>query len=211
MEQSIGQAVRTVKVMCVWPPERGPKDDCRNRTGVVWAGHGDVQDYPAHLWPKLAEHPDVWKLHDPEADARIAAARQRAAQAQAEARAAIEEAERIARMEEQRLAQAALDAAARGQETGTDVVTITSVNKPGDTAESGTANATEPSKASGNPEGPTVDPLTHLFTEEELLTLSVDLVREIAEARKYDLHPRLKPENLIARFLEAQVAGQKVG
>lgn len=42
------------------------KDDCRNYTKTVWVGQGDVQPYPKRLWPKLAAHPDVWRLVDGE-------------------------------------------------------------------------------------------------------------------------------------------------
>jgi len=52
----------TVRVRLVWPESRGAKNDCRAGTAVVWSHHGDVQDYPAALWPRLAAHPDVWQL-----------------------------------------------------------------------------------------------------------------------------------------------------
>ena len=55
-------AEEMVMVRCVWPEARGEKPDCRNNTGIVWKGHGDVQPYPKSLWYKLAEHPDVWEL-----------------------------------------------------------------------------------------------------------------------------------------------------
>lgn len=42
--------------------DRENKDDCRAHTSTVWARKGDRQPYPEHLWPKLAEHPDVWRL-----------------------------------------------------------------------------------------------------------------------------------------------------
>lgn len=44
--------------------DRPTKDDCRNYTKVLWLGKGDVQPYPKRLWPKLALHPDVWRLAD---------------------------------------------------------------------------------------------------------------------------------------------------
>lgn len=65
--------------------DRPFKDDCRNYTSIVWNGQGDVQPYPERLWPKLAPHPDVWKIHVP-TEAEIAA--QQAQLAEAEARAA---------------------------------------------------------------------------------------------------------------------------
>lgn len=44
--------------------DRPTKDDCRNYTKTLWLGKGDVQPYPKRLWPKLAAHPDVWRLAD---------------------------------------------------------------------------------------------------------------------------------------------------
>lgn len=70
--------------------DRPFKDDCRNYTGIEWHGQGDVQPYPERLWPKLALHPDVWKIHVPtEAEiaahqAQLAAAEERAATARKE-------------------------------------------------------------------------------------------------------------------------------
>jgi len=42
--------------------DRNYKDDCQANTGIVWRGKGDIQPYPAALWPKLAVHPTVWGL-----------------------------------------------------------------------------------------------------------------------------------------------------
>lgn len=57
-----------VLVQLVWPEERGEKIDCRNGTDIVWSKRLEVQNYPEALWPKLAFHPDVWRLYDPEKD-----------------------------------------------------------------------------------------------------------------------------------------------
>lgn len=35
-------------------------------TGVVWVGHGDIQDVPDDAWPKLENYPDVWVSVPPE-------------------------------------------------------------------------------------------------------------------------------------------------
>jgi hypothetical protein len=67
-----------VELVC----DRASKDDCRAGTATVWNGKGDVQPYPKRLWPKLAPHPDVWRLVNndqpridlPELDAREIAA-----------------------------------------------------------------------------------------------------------------------------------------
>lgn len=50
-----------VELVC----DRAEKNDCRGGTATIWNGQGDVQPYPKRLWPKLALHPDVWKLKDP--------------------------------------------------------------------------------------------------------------------------------------------------
>lgn len=66
------QRSKTVEVRLIWPAVRGAKEDCRANTGIIWTGHGDVQDYPADKWYLLAVHPDVWELVNP-ADATVAA------------------------------------------------------------------------------------------------------------------------------------------
>lgn len=70
--------------------DRPMKDDCRNYTDVVWHGQGDVQEYPARLWPKLALHPDVWRLVDkkPPTDAELRERDRRAALSLSQATAA---------------------------------------------------------------------------------------------------------------------------
>lgn len=40
------------------------KDDNVGKSGVVWFGHGDVQEVPARAWGALSRHPDVWQLVD---------------------------------------------------------------------------------------------------------------------------------------------------
>lgn len=117
-------APTTVRVKLVWPAARGPKIDCRAGTKIIWAGHGDVQDYPAALWHKLAPHPDVWQLVN-KRDEEIAA------EAQSEIVETPEQ--RLARMQdERRVADAEHDAEAarveaekareKAAEKGADVV-----------------------------------------------------------------------------------------
>lgn len=112
----VGEKMVMVELMC----DRPFKDDCRGLTPVMWHGKGDVQPYPARLWPKLAEHPDVWSLHVQKTQAQIDAAAEIEAAAQ--------------RMREANArADAAADAAAGGQgETGlvaTAAHTVTAGNK----------------------------------------------------------------------------------
>lgn len=58
----VPEGVMFVQLVC----DRAMKDDCRGGTKTVWNGKGDIQGYPASLWGKLAPHPDVWAVFDPE-------------------------------------------------------------------------------------------------------------------------------------------------
>lgn len=49
----------TVKVRYVGSKEFRP--DTVAGTGIVWRGHGDIQDVPLPAWPKLSKHPDIWE------------------------------------------------------------------------------------------------------------------------------------------------------
>lgn len=227
-----------VLVECVWPLDRGEKNDCRGGTGVVWAGQGDVKEYPAALWPKLQPHPDVWRLYDPERAARDLEAAQKAEQERqtAAATAAAAEAARIQADEAARQAAAlenqAAAARAAGMAQGTDVVTaIASASSApvggelGDgsgvadqtlaaNAQASTADAAAAAAAAAGgaetqtktePENfPGMVPLQ--YTAEQLAGISDDDIRLVAAGRNYNLHPRLNPENLRLKFLEAQAA-----
>lgn len=236
-----------VLVECVWPEERGPKNDCRGGSGVIWSGRGDVKEYPAGLWPKLQPHPDVWRLYDPataigavEAAKRAEQERQTAeavARAEAEARLQADEAARQAAA----LANQAQAAREAGQQTGTDIVTAiasassqpvagtlgdgsgvadqtlaANAQAAGGTEAAaaaaaaaggtgGTETGTDEASAKKEPESfPGMIPLQ--YSAEQLAGMSDDNVRLIANDRAYGLHPRLNPENLRAKFLEAQAA-----
>lgn len=63
-DMTLAQAQQSKTVMVELVADREFKDDCRANTGIVWRGKGDKQPFPAHLWHKLAAHPDVWKLAD---------------------------------------------------------------------------------------------------------------------------------------------------
>lgn len=167
-----------VRVECVWPEERGPKEDCRAGTGIVWAGHGDVQNFPTILWPQLAKHPDVWRLYDDDASAALREAEQRQREISAEQARVLAEAQEKAREEEQaRIAAAAKE---QGQSTNTDVVSVLVDGA-----------ATQPPEQ---------------LTAEQLAEMPDDEIRALSVERGYELHPRLTPANLRTRFLEAQAA-----
>ena len=177
-------AVEMVLVQCIWPESRGAKDDCQNHTKVVWAGHGDIQPYPKNLVHKLViDHPTVWRLVDPDAEAKEAERTARAAIIAAEnaVRAANEaksRAEAARRASEDRAAQAeaervaAEQAAIAGAQTNTDVVTLTA--------------------------------LPVVLTAEQLAEMPDEEVREEAKKRNYGLHPRFGPEKLRSEFLACQ-------
>ena len=39
---------------------KAKKEDNVAGSGVVWLGHGDIQDVSDEVWAKLAPYPDVW-------------------------------------------------------------------------------------------------------------------------------------------------------
>lgn len=175
-----------VYVQCIWHESRGPKDDCRAGTGIVWAGNGDVQQFPAALWPKLAPFHDVWRLLDGEGAAialEEAAARARATQL---ARA-------IAGAGATQVTLSAAATAAVAPQGGTLEPTDQSAAQATEAKAVGQANATEVVTVSGT-----------ALTAEQLAAMPDDDVRALAETRGYALHPRLSPTNLRLRFEEAQ-------
>lgn len=75
----------------------------------------------------------------------------------------------------------------------------------GSSASGGTETGTDEATAKKEPEAfPGMIPLQ--YTAEQLAGMSDDNVRLIANDRAYGLHPRLNPENLRSKFLEAQAA-----
>ena len=166
-----------VRVECVWPEERGAKDDCQAGTGVVWAGRGDVQNFPTILWPKLASTPTLAPLRR-RRSAALRDAEQRQRKISAEQARVLAESQEKAREEEQ--ARIAAQAKEQGQSTNTDVVSVL-VDE---------ADAQPPEQ----------------LTAERLAEMSDEDIRAVGTERGYELHPRLTPANLRARFLEAQTA-----
>lgn len=55
----------TVRVMYVGLKPR-EIDNKKGKSGVVWNGHGDIQEVPDWAWPALSKHPDVWVDVPPE-------------------------------------------------------------------------------------------------------------------------------------------------
>lgn len=182
-----------VQLVC----DRAEKDDCRAGTTIKWHGQGDVQLYPERLWPKLAPHPDVWRLmpsveqEEAEAKARFDAAQALLDKAAADMQRAKDlraaeltrRAEQDAAIEAQRLQREKDEAAGKG----TDVVT-----------------ATPTADVNGTPAGQAaLEALTEL-TEEEIAALPYEDLQALAITRDYGLHPRLNHANLKVQFLAAQ-------
>lgn len=183
-----------VLVELVWPESRGEKIDCKNYTGIVWSGRGDVQNYPADLWPRLRGHHDVWRLYEPREQADKAVATPDAGDEleRRQQEAAGRNTDLVAVMvgfedDSTEDAEALLDTepaepgAAKVEEATPSLVVAHSVRKDG--------------------------PL--LLTLEDLESMPVEDVRQLAVDRDYMLHPRLKRENLLTQFLEAQALRAK--
>lgn len=164
--------------------DRPMKDDCRNYTKVVWLGRGDVQQYPARLWPKLAVHPDVWRLAGSGAPLEpIASAAPAAAPAATKTYSAAE-------------VEALLAEQAKRLTSGVGDLTGTAVVPPG---AGGTISQTD------DPDGV----LKHGFPDlsaEELAGMSDEEVRGAAAMRRLGLHARLQPDLIRPKFLELQAA-----
>lgn len=182
-----------VQLVC----DRAEKDDCRAGTPIKWHGQGDIKLYPKRLWPKLEPHPDVWRLL-PSAEDEAAAARKRiadAAEIMAKAKADLEKAEEAANAEKARRAEleANLEAERLARERqealgcATDVVNATPA-----------AGAAQPALPQSAVEAE--------LTVEEINAMPDEDLKAIAVRRQYGLHPRLNPENLRTKFLEAQDA-----
>lgn len=214
-----------VLVQCVWPASRGPKPDCRSDSGVIWAGHGDVKAYPADKWPLLAEHPDVWRLFDPETMSLAGTAGAASAQADAQpgkpdqptslerdqADVIQQAMERIRYLEalvakhlvkqvEPTSLQVSHDLEERQQQAAsrnTDLVAVV-IDDATDTAETGQAKFAAVA-AHEKLKAPAIT-----LSLDDLKAMSVEEVRQLAVARDYGLSPRLLPEKLYKHFLEIQ-------
>lgn len=179
-----------VELVC----DRSPKDDCRGGTGIIWSGKGDVQPYPRALWTKLAVHPDVWKLHDADADRRAReeqSAAIRIAQDSAEA-------DRLAAEQQSEADRTTSANELMGQNTDSEVVIVDPTalaDGDGQPTHDGLDDATETQPGS-----------VAAITKEELDKWTDEEVRRAANRLNFGLHPRLKPENLRVQFLEAAAA-----
>ncbi len=189
-----------VLVQLVWPESRGEKTDCKNYTGIVWSGRGDVQNYPANLWPRLREHPDVWRLYTP--------AEQAPAPAPAPAQPAAKTEPPVAGQEDKLLER-------QQEESGrnTDLVAVmVGFEDDGDVAADEQVGATEPPRSAQIQEQQAETVVAHamrkdgpvLLTLADLQAMSVQAVRELAQQRDYMLHPRMKAEKLYEQFLNMQ-------
>lgn len=195
--------------------DRSFKDDCRAHTGTIWRGKGDQNYYPAHLWPQLAPHPDVWKLIGEAevarpADITPAAAIKLEEEAAAKLDAQRAEARRIEEEDAQRQAEArANQDQHRAAQPREDAPVVT---EGGDITENATALQEKTDVAAG--EG---TDLVHVQPEDVSFAdsfdyagldqakqdaMSVPELRELAEKLDFGLHPRLGEGKLRPRFAE---------
>lgn len=202
-----------VQVRCIWPASRGTKDDCRGKTKTVWSGHGDIQAYPARLWPLLAAHADVWEL----ADARVAAeigrtdAQEDADRAKkvAMAHAIIAEAD----AEDKRRAEA--EANRRAQLEAAEAEALQKAMNAQQAIEEASGKNTDVVSATPNSGTGAVPPpggteKLKFASVEALDAANDDSIRAVALERGYALNPRLNPVNLRLKFMEAQAADERV-
>lgn len=140
-----------VLVELVWPESRGEKNDCKAGTPVLWRGKGDVQRYPALLWPKLAPHPDVWRLYDPVTSMRELHDAQQA-QREDQTEAVRLKAEEAVRLKAEEAARRTAKAKAEAAGTNTDLVVVTPLDHPY-TAEDLAAMSDEDVKAEAEKRG----------------------------------------------------------
>lgn len=196
-----------VELVC----DRNPKDDCRANTGTIWAGKGDVQPFPRALWPKLAPHPDVWRLYTAAAENTSSPEGVKLTPEEGEAQAAF-----LRQVAEDKAAREADEARVRREQEllgqDTESVTATIVNPDAGPA----APSTEAGPAKEEA-GEQVDLLGEdaeqpdaggesndlPLTPEELSTWTVVEIRDAAKRLEMGLHPRLNEEHLRAQFLEA--------
>lgn len=183
--------------------DRSFKDDCRAHTGTVWRGKGDQQYFPAALWPKLAEHPDVWKLVSEEGVTRPSdITAQEALRREAEA---------AAKLDAERAELRRLEDLANGQQSGTvgatQGVKVTEIQ--GDQVDAAAAQLRS-DEAAGNgtdlvtalvPDVTFADSFDYAgLTQEKQDAMSVDELRELAVKLDYGLHPRLGEGKLRPQF-----------
>lgn len=217
--------------------DRSFKDDCRANTGTIWRGQGDQNYFPAQLWPKLAEHPDVWKLVaeddvDRPSDLTPAAARRLEEQAaarldaeRAENRRLEAEAERneLARQaaarqaEEKRVA----DLTEAGKLTGTEVALVTKTDGDALTTDQANKANADADLAAGEgtdqvtavvPDSSFADAFDYAaLTLEAQNKLTLEEMRDLSINLDYGIHPRTGEARLRPKFAEitAQRLAQK--
>lgn len=190
-----------VLVELVWPESRGEKEDCKNRTGVVWSGRGDVQNYPENLWPRLKEHHDVWRLYEASGSAHTTAAPPSPTQEGVDGEEARQDDDLQLRQQE-----------AAGKNTDLVAVMVGFEDDSSEAEEQAPEDpAAEPAVADLKAVAAhTLDkgvPL--LLTRVDLESMSVQDVRQLAIDRDYMLNPRLKAEKLFVEFLAMQALRAK--
>ena len=201
LQQARAGGVVNVELVC----DREFKDDCRCNTGIVWNGKGDIQPYPANLWPKLAAHPDVWRLADVQ-PAGVATASVRSESHEDERkRLGTAEAERVAAKSEEKASVASLqDAAAiaeanlvKAQEEAA-AARKAAEDRAAELAGQGTDSVT-----AIVPDQTLADTFDYLsLTEKRQAAMGYEEMRDLAISLDYGLSYRLGEKNLRMRFAE---------
>lgn len=181
--------------------DRPFKDDCRAGTPTVWRGKGDRNYYPVALWPKLAEHPDVWALVDEAgvvrpSDISPQDALKREAAAAAKLLAARSETAAV----QQAAAAAATETSAvpTGEPQGADAVQADQ-----EQAQREEAAGQGIDMVHAVPDADFADTFDYAaMTQEAQDAMSVEDMRALAVSLDYGLHPRLGEPKLRAQFAE---------
>jgi hypothetical protein len=202
LQQALAGAVVRVELVC----DREFKDDCRANTGIVWRGQGDIQPYPASLWPKLAAHPDVWRLADDQGEGAVPVDKVRSESLEDERRRLnVAEAERVAKASETKAsaqsaeeAAAAAEAAVVAAQAAADAARVEADARQAELAGQGTDSviATLPDQAFAE----AFDYST--LTPEAQAGMEYHAMRDLAAQLDYGLNYRLGEKNLRLRFAE---------
>lgn len=201
LQQARAGGVVNVELVC----DREFKDDCRCNTGIVWNGKGDVQPYPANLWPKLAVHPDVWRLAEVQPEGvNVTKVRSESLEDERK-RLGVAEAERVAAASETKasadslndLALAAEANLAKAQREAEDA------RKAADARAAELAGQGTDSVTAIVPDQTLADSFDYLsLTPERQAAMGYEEMRDLAISLDYGLNYRLGEKNLRARFAE---------
>lgn len=201
LQQARAGGVVNVELVC----DREFKDDCRCNTGIVWRGKGDTQLYPANLWPKLAAHPDVWRLADEQPDGvKVTSVRSESLEDERK-RLGTAEAERVAASSETKASAASLEEAAASAEANLlkAQAEAAAARKAADDRAAELAGQGTDSVTAIVADQALADSFDYLsLTVERQAAMGYEEMRDMAISLDYGLSYRLGEKNLRARFAE---------